>query len=751
MRRPTREELLRFLADSPSPRKIGKRDVARAFGLSKHDSEWIGERLRELAAEGAIETRSSSRRVKPGVQMPSVAVLQVLEVSKDGDVMAAPGEWRSEGPAPRVRVIPSHAVPAPGVGDRLLARLKTEEDGTITARPMRLLESGPGEVLGVFELIAGEGRIVPASKKDRDEYRVRGADAGNAKPGEVVLADVVGRAGGMGMLRAKVKERIGDIADPRTLSLIAIHQHGIPTRFSPAALKEADDAAVPELGRRTDFRETPLITIDPVDARDFDDAVYAEPDTSAQNPGGWKIVVAVADVSHYVRPGTALDRDARERGNSTYFPDRVVPMLPHVLSGGVCSLRPGEERACLVATIWLDADGKQLRHTFDRGLMRSAMRLTYEQAQKIHDHGGDPPAERLLEPIWGAWESLMKARRERKPLEIVSPELVVRLGADGHVADVHPRTHLDAHQVIEEFMIAANVAAAVELGRTKLPIMYRVHDEPEPERIENLRNFLATLGHKLAAGQRLTPSHFNQVLAKVKDTPHEPIVNQLVLRTQAQAVYSPERRGHFGLALQHYVHFTSPIRRYSDLLVHRAMITAKHFGPDGLADTDPVAFEAAAQHISTTERRSMMAERDANDRYLAAFLSSKVGGLFAARISGVTTAGLFVTLIETGASALIPMRSLGDERFHLDEQNHRVIGDRSRLVLQLGDVIEVKLLEAVAASGGLLAGLESGGEVDTGAKLPEPRARYGKPRPGSRPAPGKGGPPKGVRRGRSRR
>ena len=300
---------------------------------------------------------------------------------------------------------------------------------------------------------------------------------------------------------------------------------------------------------------------------------------------------------------------------------------------------------------WLDAQGNQLRHKFDRGLMRSAMRLTYEQAQKIHDHGGDPVAEKLLAPVWSAYEVLMKARRERKPLEIVAPELVVRLGSDGHVADVHPRTHLDAHQVVEEFMIAANVAAAVELGNTKMPTMYRVHDEPEAERIENLRNFLATLGHKLAAGQRLRPWHFNQVLQRVKGTAHEAIVNQLVLRTQAQAVYSPERRGHFGLALQHYVHFTSPIRRYSDLLVHRAMIRAHQFGGDGLPDVDLEAFAATAQHISTTERRSMLAERDATDRYLAAFLSSKVGGLFTARISGVTTAGLFVTLIDTGASA----------------------------------------------------------------------------------------------------
>lgn len=654
-----------------------------------------------------------------------MAVLQVVAIDSDGEVRAAPIDWKGAGPAPRIHLVRSHSVAAPAVGDRVLARTKVLTDGTIEARPMRVLESGPADVLGVFELVGGEGRLRPTNKRQRTEYRIRGSDAGGAKPGDVVVAEVVGNER-IGLPQARVRERVGGLDDPRTLSLIAIHEHGIPNRFGADTLREADRAAVPELGRhpegaliaqRTDFRDVPLLTIDPVDARDFDDAVWAEPDMDSTNPGGWHVKVAVADVAHYVRPGSALDREARERGNSVYFPDRVVPMLPHALSGGVCSLQAGEERGCMVVSIWLDADGNKVRHRFDRGLMRSAMRLTYERAQQVHDHGGDPPAERLLEPLWGAYGAFMRAREARKPLEIESPELVVRLGSDGRVADVHPRLHLDSMRLIEEYMVAANVAAAETLGATQLPTMYRVHDEPDPERVQNLRNFLETLQYKLSAGQRLRPSHFNAVLRKARGTPHEAVVNQVVLRAQSQAVYSPEAAPHFGLSLRRYVHFTSPIRRYADLLVHRALIRAMRFGHDGLEDADPERFAQAAAHISATERRAMMAERDATDRYLAAFLSDRVGALFAARISGVTSAGLFVTLVDTGAQALMPMRSLRDDRYRLDEQHHRLVGERTNHVLSLGDAVKVRLREATAASGGLLAELVSGGTIDRGAQV----------------------------------
>ena len=742
--RPTREEMIRYLRESP--RKVGKRDLARAFGLSKANAEWLGTILREFSAEGVI-SRSTGRRAVARARddsgaVPPVAVLQVVSISPDGDVFAAPAEWKRESPAPRVHLVPVHGVPAPAVGDRVMARNTILPDGSIEGRIMRILERGPGEVVGIFQRVGTEGRIVPTNKRRRVEYRVRGTDFGDAEPGDVVVAEVLGDAR-VGLLRARVRERIGGLDDPRTLSLIAIHEHEIPTRFSPEAMRAADEAHVPELGPRIDFRAVPFITIDPADARDFDDAVWAEPVA-----GGWEVKVAIADVAHYVRPGTPLDRDAQERGNSVYLPDRVVPMMPHALSGGMCSLQEGEERACMVATMAIDKEGNVLRHRIERGLMRSAMRLTYERAQEIHDRGGDPLAERLLAPVWGAYDAFAAARARRTPLEIESPELVVRLGADGRVADVRPRVHLESMRLIEEYMIAANLAAALTLEASGLPTMYRVHDEPEPERVANLRTFLEALDYTLSAGQRLRPQHFNAILRKVKGTAHEPVVNQSVLRTQSQAVYSPDAAPHFGLALRRYVHFTSPIRRYSDLVVHRALIAALHLGNDGLQPIEPEAFARLAAHISGTERRAMMAERDATDRYLAAFLSDRVGAEFSARISGVTSAGLFVTLLETGAQALIPMRTIGDERYFLDEQHQRIIGERSSLVLRLGDPITVRLVEATAASGGLLANLVEGGTVDHKAKAP--RGPNGPRRPGARPGARQGPPGKGASRGHRR-
>ena len=670
--------------------------------------------MRDLADEGRIEGRRSSARGRAG--LPPVTVLAVIRIDDD-EVWAVPASWQGEGPPPPVRIVPGGGRKAPAVGDRVLARIRKTPHGH-DATVMRVLEAGPGEVVGVFELAGGGGRIVPADKRSRREYMVRGADSGGAAPGDVVVADVTGPAG-VGVGQAKVRERIGNLDDPRTLSLIAVHEYGIPIAFSDAALAEAAAAAAPTLGTRTDFRDVPFVTIDPSDARDFDDAVWAEADG-----GGWFARVAVADVAAFVRAGSALDREAAERGNSAYFPDRVVPMLPEALSGGACSLQPGEDRPCLVAELWLDAVGTVRRHEFRRGLMRSARRFAYEEAQRIHDHGGGAADEDLLGPLWGAFAAFKAARAAREPLEIESAELEVRLGEDGHVADIHPKPRLEAHQLIEEFMIAANVAAAAVVGASALPCMYRVHEEPEPERVETLRTFLESLGYTLTKGTRLRPRNFNTVLARARGTQFAEAVNLMVLRTQAQAMYRPGNAGHFGLALKAYVHFTSPIRRYADLLVHRALIAALGLGDAGEAETDAEKFAAIADHISMTERRAMAAERDATDRYLAAFLSRRVGTRLAARISGVGRAGLFVSLLATGGQALVPMRTLGDERFRVDEDHQRIVGMDSALTFRLGDTVEVELLEATPATGGLLAAVTGGGEIDKKARGRRAPARH---------------------------
>ena len=684
--------------------------------------------LRELSAAGELATGRRARRTDPRVQglLPEVAILQVLSVDADGDVWATPAEWHGSTPAPRIHLIQRPGTRAAGMADRVLAKLRTADDGSIEGRPIRILEPAAPDVLGVYEVVQGQGYIRPVNRRTRTDYRVRGADSGGAKPGEVVVADVVGRAG-LGAPQARVRERVGGMDDPRTLSLIAIHEHGIPNRFSNEAVREAEAGALPALGKRTDFRSIPFVTIDPSDARDFDDAIWAAQDTDPANAGGWHVRVAIADVAHYVRPGSALDREAHERGNSVYFPDRVVPMLPEALSGGMCSLKQDEDRACLVATIWLDPHGTILRHSIERGLMRSVRRIEYERAQEIYDHGGDAETAALLQPLYAAYGAFKKARAARDPLNIESRELVVRLGTNGRVADIHPRPHLDSHQLVEEFMIAANIAAAETIGRSKLRCMYRIHAEPDPERVEALRVFLESLDIKLTKGQRLMPRQFNLVLDRVRGTPHQEAVNQIILRTQSQAIYSPENIGHYGLSLRNYVHFTSPIRRYADLLIHRALIRSLGLGDDGLPEMDHEEFGGIAAHISMTERRAMLAERDATDRYLAAFLSDRTGAEFLGRISGVGKAGVFITLLDIGAQALIPMRRLGDERYELDDANQAIVGTSTGAGFRLGDTITVRLVEATPATGGLIAEAVSSGSIKgDGHKRrgPKPKPRH---------------------------
>jgi ribonuclease R len=481
------------------------------------------------------------------------------------------------------------------------------------------------------------------------------------------------------------------------------------------------------LGQREDLRSVPLVTIDGADARDFDDAVWAEPD--AARPGGWHALVAIADVAWYVRPGDALDEAALERGNSVYFPDRVVPMLPEELSNELCSLKPAVERACIAVHLYIDSEGRLERHRFVRGLMRSAARLTYEAAQAAIDGNPDaqsrPLVEPVLRPLYGVYRALDAARLKRGSLELDLPERQIFLDPAGRVARIEPRQRLDSHKLIEELMICANVAAAETLERLKQPCMYRVHDVPDPAKLAALREFLDHLGLpglKLAKGQAIRPRHFNDILRKAAGTPFAPLVHQLVLRSQAQAVYSPNNLGHFGLGLRRYAHFTSPIRRYSDLLVHRALVAGQNFGAGALPPTDPKAFAATGEHVSMTERRAAAAERSASDRYLVAFLAERVGASFPGRINGVTRAGLFVTLSETGADGLVPMRSLPGDYYEHDEAHHRLIGRRTRRSFTLGDPVTVRLAEANSVTGSLLFTMTEAG--DDAAAPPRP----GRPR-----------------------
>ena len=621
-----------------------------------------------------------------------------------------PLDWPDDVPPPDIRIVAPKGAPALGVGERAVVHYSRLSPGLYEARIERAVAPAPETVLGIFRRDRDGGRIEPTDRRVRMEFRVAAADVGGALDGEIALAEILPQRR-LGAPAARIIERIGDSADPRAFSLIAIHTHGIPTRFPEAALALAEKARPVPLGQREDLRSVPLVTIDGADARDFDDAVWAEPDP--EQAGHWHALVAIADVAWYVRPDDALDDAAKERGNSVYFPDRVVPMLPEALSNELCSLKPGVDRACMAAHLWIDAEGRLVRHRFVRGLMRSAARLTYEEAQDAADGNPNAATEPLIEPVlrplYGVFRALDAARRRRGSLDLDLPERRILLDPRGHVARIEPRRRLDSHKVIEELMIAANVAAAESLERLHLPCLYRVHDAPDPLKLAALRTFVESLGLPglaLAKGQVIRPRHFNDILRKAAGTPFETLVHQLVLRSQAQAVYSPNNIGHFGLALRSYAHFTSPIRRYADLLVHRALIAAHRFGAGALPAGGGDAFASLGEHVSMTERRAAAAERSASDRYLAAFLAERVGAAFAGRINGVTRAGLFVTLAETGADGLVPMRSLPGDFYRHDEAHHRLVGQRTRRTFTMGDAVTVRLAEANTVTGSLLFALD---------------------------------------------
>ncbi|TRW95950.1 ribonuclease R [Paracoccus sp. M683] len=696
---PGKQQILDWVADHPEANS--KRDIAKAFNIKGAERIELKRLLKELEAEGHLERRR--RHYRDADTLPPVTVVRLGSPDAQGDLWAQPLEWQGEGPEPRILYVPLANDPALGPGDRFLARLMpvTGEAHQYQARLIRRITIAPQKIVGIFRKDTEGGRIVPIDKGQDKEWKVRADATHGAQPGELVEAEQIGPKGRMGLPLARVTERLGDPSAPRAVSLIAIHQHGIPDEFPDNVLAEADAAKPATMKAREDLRPLPLVTIDPADARDHDDAVAAviEPD------GGATIWVAIADVAHYVRPGSALDREAWKRGNSTYFPDRVVPMLPDALSGDLCSLHEGVDRPVLALKMRLDAQGNKTGHSFHRGMMNSRASLAYEQAQAAADGNPDdqtaPLLDEVIKPLWHAYDLLKQARARRQPLDLDLPERRIELTADGRVKSVNFRERFDAHKLIEEFMVLANVAAAEELIRRQRPLLFRVHEEPTLEKIDALREVAQASGFTLAKGQVLQTSHLNRLLAQSEGTDFDELINITTLRSMTQAYYHPENFGHFGLALKSYAHFTSPIRRYSDLVVHRALITAHGWGNDGLSDGEIERLAETATHISETERRSMAAERDTTDRYLAAFLAERVGTEMPGRISGIQRFGAFVKLDETGADGLLPIREIGNEYFHFDPDAQTLIGSETGLEIGLGQRVTVRLTEAVPTTGGL--------------------------------------------------
>lgn len=717
---PSRDELIAFIKERGG--RVAKRDIVRAFRLDAAGKAALKNALRSLRNEGELAERR--RRFDVAGHLPATTLADITGRDLDGELLAEPAEWDAgRGSPPKIRIVMSRRStgPAPGVGDRVLLRIRelprAEDAIRFEGHVTKVLEKVQAQVLGVFHpRPGGGGRLVPVDKKSLGrEIAIPPGAEGGAADGDLVTVDLA-KQRAYGLPVARVREKLGSMKSEKAVSVIAIHAHGIPNIFPPAALQEAKDARPATLQGREDWRRIPLVTIDPPDAKDHDDAVYAEPDADPGNPGGHVITVAIADVAYYVRPGSALDRSALDRGNSVYFPDRVVPMLPERISNDLCSLRENEDRPALAVRMTIAADGRKTGHSFHRIMMRSAAKLSYAQAQAALDGRPDDKTgtlmERVLHPLFRAYQTLARGRDARDPLALDIPERKLLLKPDGTLDRVLVPERIETQRLIEEFMILANVAAAETCEAKHVPLLYRVHDAPAFEKVTALREFLQTIGLSLPKSDALRPAHFNRILAHVKDKDIERLVHEVVLRAQAQAEYTAANYGHFGLMLRRYAHFTSPIRRYADLIVHRALIRALGLGRDGLTDETVAALPEIGTRISAAERRAMAAERETVDRLVAYFLADRIGATFRGRISGVTRAGLFVKLADTGADGFVPARSLGADFFRYDERQHALIGERTKEAHRLGDSVEVKLVEAIPIAGALRFELLSEGRYD---------------------------------------
>lgn len=714
-RLPTKDEILDWIAKNPT--RIAKRDIARAFGIKGAARVGLKHLLKELRSEGHLEKRRKLHHHPDA--LPSVAVLQVQDRSPDGMLYACPLAWRGREEGPTVLLMLRQGGMTLDKGDRVLARLRavTGKRHRYEGYPIRRIGANPHRLLGVFRKGPEGGRIIQTDRRSALEWRVSDGATEGVKDGELVEAEQSGSAGRTDPPMARILSRLGDPTAPGTASLIAIRQYGIPDAFPEAVIAEADLAEPAGLEGREDLRDLPFVTIDPADARDHDDAIWAHTDDDPGNEGGHIVWVAIADVAHYVTSGSALDREARKRGNSTYFPDRVVPMLPDRLSEVLCSLRENASRACIALRVQLDADGRRVGHRFVRGLMRSKARLNYEEVQAaqngIPNDKCAPLMADVIAPLYAAYHALAKARAERQPLDLELPERRIALSKEGQVTSVAFKDRLDAHRLVEEFMILANVTVAEALRKNRQPLLYRVHEEPSPEKFRDLRKVAMASGFGLAQGQSPKTRHLNRLLRAASGTEFDELINMATLRSMTRAYYSAENFEHFGLALKTYTHFTSPIRRYSDLVTHRALISSQDWGQDGLGTEETDRLDATARYISGTERRSMLAERDASDRYLAAYLSDRIGAEFKGRVSGVARFGIFVRLAETGAEALIPMRALGQEFFHYDRSGQRLTGADTGLTIGPGQAVTVRLVEAAPETGRLVLELLALGDRPT--------------------------------------
>ncbi|SDY41816.1 ribonuclease R [Allochromatium warmingii] len=582
-------------------------------------------------------------------------------------------------------------------GDRVVVRVAgRDRRGRLEAAVVEILERNTRSVVGRLYKESGVGFVVPDHKRLTHDIIIPSDRLAGAEQGQIVVADITDQPTQRTQPIGRIREVLGDHLAPGMETDIAIRAHNLPVEWPAEVLAEIAGltAEVPEAAKagRVDLRQLPLVTIDGADARDFDDAVYCE-----RKPKGWKLLVCIADVSSYVRPGTALDREAHARGNSVYFPDRVIPMLPEVLSNGLCSLNPHVDRLCMAAELYVNREGQVTRTRFFEAVMRSQARLTYDQVAAMVVEGDGELCERFadilphLHELYQLYQALQAARATRGAIDFDTTETKFLFNQQGRIESVVPLVRNDAHKLIEECMLAANVAAARQFQRKRLPGIYRIHDLPRQEKLNDLREFLAQLALKLPGGEQPTAADYAQLLEQIKERPDRRLIQTVLLRSMQQAMYSAENAGHFGLAFEAYTHFTSPIRRYPDLVVHRLI---KHLLAGGTAadlDYTKTELQQAAEWCSGTERRADEATRDAEDWLKCEFMQDKLGEKFDGTITSVNSFGIFVELDAVHVDGLVHITALDNDFYHFDPIGHRLQGERTGTVYRLGDRLRVQV------------------------------------------------------------
>lgn len=664
-------------------------DIAALLGVSgEQRHRALRKRLAELIRDGRLLL---NRRNEYCLLAKLDAVSGVVSAHRDGygfvipdtggtDIYLPPGEMRQLLDGDRV------AIRITGRGPR------GRKSGTV----VEVLARGKQHVVGRYQREHGIGYVIEAGRGGghfvvADHYR------GEARPGQFVKIEIITYPSATREAQGRVLRVLGNPEDdPAVATDVALEIFGLSAVFPGEARRAATEwgteVRAADRAGREDLRDLPLVTIDGADARDFDDAVYAEPLGS-----GFRLVVAIADVSHYVRPGDALDVEASRRGTSVYFPDRVVPMLPEQLSNGLCSLNEGVDRLCLVCDMQVSASGEVRQSRFYRAVMRSRQRLVYEDVQAARDGAGEP-RHRLrgvmqqVNDLYGVFSALSHQRKGRGALDLDLPEVRIELGSDGRIDNISLRRRTDAHRLIEECMIAANVQAAKYLSRHRLPTLYRVHAGPDEEKFENVRLMLQALGVKVSEQVGSRTRELNRVLSGLKQRPDYPVLASAVLRTMAQAVYQPANIGHFGLALSTYTHFTSPIRRYPDLLVHRGIGHLLDAGKPAAFTYDIAAMETLGKLSSERERRADEASRHVEARYKCAWVKERIGAVREGVITGVTHFGLFVTLTDLNVDGLVHVTSLRNDYYHLQQGGLRLTGERTGQSFALGDLVKVRIL-----------------------------------------------------------